>query len=157
MIDKMAEKISEITITTDILARLEAELADLGAKMTLAANDADSSALITLAHRSNDLPIEILSAQIRLQRLLLRRDEERLPQLQAEVVELAKPIPEMQKQINDLQLQFNIASGNVSTANEDVRQTKLEISERKRQIESLLIQARNVKIVPTSLSMNGGR
>jgi predicted nucleic acid-binding Zn-ribbon protein len=109
-----------------------------------------------LAHRRNDLPNEILSAQIILERLLLLRDELRLPQLQNAVAELAKPIPEMQKQINDLQVEFNIASGSVSNAVEDLRQTKLEISERKRQIETLLAQARNVKIVPASLSMRGG-
>jgi hypothetical protein len=32
----------------------------------------------------------------------------------------------------------------------------LEIAERKRQIEALLREARNVKIAPSSLSMRGG-
>jgi peptidoglycan hydrolase CwlO-like protein len=113
--------------------------------------------LIKLAHRRNDLPIEILSTRTILERLYLERDELRLPELQAEVTKLAEPIPEMQKQIADLQQEFNIASGNVSNANEDVRQTRMEISERKRTIESLLAQARNVKIAPASLQMHGGR
>ncbi len=153
----MKEKtLNEIQITTDKLTELETEQADLSKRMSDAANDADSASLIKLAHRRNDLPIEILSTRIILERLYLERDELRLPQLQAEVAELAKPIPEMQKQINDLQREFNIASGAVTNANEDVRQTKLEISERKRQIESLLAQARNVKIAPASLQMHGG-
>ncbi len=126
-------------------------------RMSDAANDADSSALIALAHRRGNLPIEILSAQIILSRLYLRRDELRLPELQNVVAELAKPIPEMQKKIGEMQREFNIASGNVSNANENLRQTKLEISERKREIETLLSQARNVKISPTSLQMHGGR
>jgi hypothetical protein len=61
----------------------------------------------------------------------------------------------MQKQIADLQMEFNIASGSVSNAVEDVRQAKLEIAERRRSIESLLAQARNVKIAPASLQMHG--
>jgi hypothetical protein len=63
----------------------------------------------------------------------------------------------MRKKISDLQLQFNIASGAVTNANENLRQTKLEIAERRRSIESLLSQARNVKIAPASLQMYGGR
>ena len=112
--------------------------------------------MIKLAHRRNDLPIEILSTRITLERLYLERDELRLPQLQAEVAELAEPIIDLQKQIADLQWEFNTASGAVTNANEDVRQTRMAISERRRVIESLLAQARNVKIVPASLSMRGG-
>jgi chromosome segregation ATPase len=157
MTEKITENLNEIQNTTDNLTRLEAEQSDLGKKMALAADDADSAALISLKHRANDIPIELLATQIRLARLCLQRDEARLPHLQAEVAKLAEPIPAMQKQINDLQREFNIASGNVSNANEDLRQTRLEIAERRRSIESLLAQARNVKISPTSLAMNGGR
>jgi peptidoglycan hydrolase CwlO-like protein len=147
----------QIQITTDNLTELETEQADLPKRMSDAANDADSSALIILAHRRNDLPIEILSAQIRLERLYVQRDELRLPQLQAEAAKLAEPIEGMQKQINDLQREFNIASGAVASAGEDVRETKMAIAERKRTIEALLRDARNVKIAPTSLQMHGGR
>jgi predicted nucleic acid-binding Zn-ribbon protein len=155
----MMEKtlIEQIQDTQTLLETLSAEQSDLGVKMSLAASDADSASLISLAHRRNNLPIEILSEQIRLEQLLLQRDEERLPQLQSEVAKLAEPIPAMQKQIADLQVQFNIASGAVTNANEDVRQTRLEIAERRRAIEALLAQARNVKIAPASLAMNGGR
>ena len=154
----MTEKtiIEQIQDTQTLLETLAAEQSDLGVKMSLAASDADSASLISLAHRRNNLPIEILSEQIRLQQLLLQRDEERLPLLQSEVAELAKPIEPMRKKISDLQREFNIASGEVSNANEDVRQTRLEIAERRRSIESLLAQARNVKIAPASLSMRGG-
>jgi predicted nucleic acid-binding Zn-ribbon protein len=157
MTENMIQTLTEIEGTTETLTRLETEHADLSKRMSDAANDADSAALIGLAHRRNDLPIEILSAQIRLQRLYLLRDEERLPELQSVVAKLAEPIPAMQKKINDLQVQFNIASGEVSNASENLRQTKLEIAERRRSIESLLAQARNIKISPSSLQAHGGR
>jgi predicted nucleic acid-binding Zn-ribbon protein len=153
----MTEKslVEQIQDTTKFLETLSAEQSDLSTKMAISANDADSASLIALAHRRNDLPIEILSEQIRLEQLLLLRDEQRLPELQAEVAKLAEPIEPMRKKINDLQVEFNIASGAVTNANEDVRQTKLEISERRRAIELLLREARNVKIAPASLQMHG--
>jgi peptidoglycan hydrolase CwlO-like protein len=158
MTEQMTEKslVEQIQDTQTLLETLSAEQSDLGARMAIAADDADSASLITLKHRANDLPIELIATQIRLARLLLERDELRLPELQAEVAKLAEPIPEMQKQIADLQQEFNVASGEVTNANENLRQTKLEIAERKRSIESLLSLARNVKIVPASLSMRGG-
>ena len=154
----MNEKLNEqIQITTETLTRLEAEQADLSKRMSDAANDADSASLIKLAHRRNNLPIEILSTRIILERLYLERDELRLPELQAEAAKLAEPIEGMQKRIADLQREFNTASGAVASATEDVRETKMTIGERKRTIESLLAQARNVKIAPASLQMHGGR
>ncbi len=156
MTEKMIENLNEIENTTETLTRLEAEQSDLGVKMSLAANDADSASLIALSHRRNDLPIEILSEQIRLSRLLLERDEQRLPELQSEAAKLAEPIEPMLKKIAEMQREFNIASGAVSNAVGNVRQIQMEISERRRSIESLLAQARNVKIVPVSLQMHGG-
>ncbi len=157
MTEKMIQTLTEIENTQTLLETLSAEQSDLGTKMAISADNADSSALIALARRRDELPIEILSSQIRLSRLLLERDELRLPLLQAEVAKLAEPIEGMRKKINDLQREFNIASGAVTNANEDVRQTRLEIAERRRSIEALLAQARNVKIAPASLAMNGGR
>jgi len=147
----------QIQITTDNLTELEKEQADLPKRMSDAANDADSASLISLKHRANDIPVELLATQIRLERLYVQRDELRLPQLQAEVAKLAEPIEGMQKQINDLQREFNLASGAVASAGDDVRETKMAIAERKRTIEALLRDARNVKIAPTSLQMHGGR
>jgi chromosome segregation ATPase len=154
----MTEKtiIEQIQDTQTLLETLAAEQSDMSVKMAIAAADADSAALIALKHRANDIPVDLLMTEIRLQQLLLRRDEERLPLLQSVVAELAEPIEPMRKKINDLQMQFNIASGEVTNANEDVRQTRLEIAERKRSIEALLAQARNVKVVPSSLQAHGG-
>jgi chromosome segregation ATPase len=155
----MTEKslVEQIQDTTETLTRLEAEQTDLSKRMSDAANDADSASLIALAHRRNNLPIEILSGQIRLERLLLQRDEERLPSFQDEARKLAEIVAEKLKALSDAQAQFNFASGNQSSAASDVSETKMSINDRKRTIEVLLREARNVKIAPASLQMHGGR
>jgi hypothetical protein len=157
MTEKMIQTLDEIENTQTLLETLSAEQADLGAKMAIAADDADSASLIALAHRRNNLPIEILSTRIILERLHLQRDEERLPTFQAEAQKLAEIVAEKLKILADSQTQFNIASANQSSAASDVSETKMEIAERKRTIGSLLAQARNVKIAPASLQMHGGR
>jgi predicted nucleic acid-binding Zn-ribbon protein len=151
------ENLTQIQNTQALLETLSLEQSDLGKKMSLAADDADSASLISLAHRRNDLPIEILSAQIRLERLYLQRDELRLPELQAESARLSAPIEGLLKKIADTQREFNIQSGAAVSANEEVRQTRISIGERRRSIGALLAQARNVKIAPASLQMHGGR
>ncbi len=155
---KMKENLNEqIQDTQTLLETLSAEQSDLGAKMAISADNADSASLIKLAHRRNNLPIEILSTRIILERLYVQRDEERLPELQAEAQKLAEIVAEKLKMLTDAQTQFNFASGNQSSAASDVSETKMSISERRRVIESLLAQARNVKIAPVSLQMHGGR
>jgi peptidoglycan hydrolase CwlO-like protein len=156
MTETMIQNLNEIENTQKKLENLSSEQADLSTKMAIAADNADSAALISLRHRATDIPVELLATQIRLERLLLLRDEQRLPQLQSEVAKLAEPIEGMRKKIADLQREFNIASGDVSNASENLRQTKLEIAERRRSIEMLVSQARNSKVVPASLSMRGG-
>ncbi len=155
---KMTENLNEqIENTGTLLESLLAEQADLSAKMALAADNADSASLISLKHRANDIPVDILATQIRLQQLYLRRDELRLPLLQAEAQKLAEIVDEKLKILTDSQTEFNIASGNQSSAGSDVSETRMAISERKRSIESLLRQARNVKIAPQSLQASGAR
>ena len=155
MTEKMIENLTEIENTQTLLETLSAEQTDLSKRMSDAANDADSSALIGLAHRRGDLPIEILSTRIRLERLYLLRDELRLPELQAEARKLAEPIEPMLKKIAEMQREFSIASGAAASSGEDVRETRNAISERKRTIEGLLREARNVKISPISLQAHG--
>jgi hypothetical protein len=147
--------IKQIQFTTENLAKLEAELSELGKRMALAADSADSAALIALAHRRNDLPIEIISTKIPLERLYLERDEARLPEFQDEARRLAEIVAEKLKILAEAQAQFSIASSNQSAAAADVSETRMSINERKRQIEFLLREARNVKIAPASLQMHG--
>jgi hypothetical protein len=158
MTEQTTEKplVEQIQDTQTLLETLSAEQADLGKKMAIAADDADSASLISLKHRVNDLPIELIATQIRLERLYLERDELRLPAFQSEAQKLAEIVTEKLKMLADAQTQFNFASGNQSSAASDVSETKMAISERRRVIESLLAQARNVKIAPASLQMHGG-
>ncbi len=143
----------EIQNTTDFLTRLESEQADLGAKMAIAADDADSSALITLAHRRNDLPIEILSARIRLTKLHLQLDESRIPELQAEAAKFYEPIQEEIRKRDAAVLALAKLQGAASGANEDLREIKNRIGERRRSIDLLLAQARNAKIAPAAFAL----
>ncbi len=60
---------NQIETNTNKLAQLETEQAGLSQATANAANAADSATLSTLAHRRNNLPIEILSTRITLERL----------------------------------------------------------------------------------------
>jgi chromosome segregation ATPase len=146
---------SQIETKTTELTALEIEQRELSQSIADAANAADSSALITLAHRRNNLPVELLSARVTLERLFQQKDEERLPGLQAKAQELSTVIPELQARLQSLQTELNIASGRQADAAQNVKDVKLRISERGREIEALLHQARNTRIVPNHLSVSG--
>jgi peptidoglycan hydrolase CwlO-like protein len=156
MTEKMIENLNEIENTQTILETLSAEQSDLSAKMAISADNADSASLIALSHRRNDLPVELLATQIRLARLLVERDEQRLPLLQDEAKKLSEPIEGMLKEIAEMQRAFNLKSGEVGSITEDIRQLKMEISERNRSIEGLLHEARNIKVTPSRLTVSGG-
>ncbi|MEJ7861621.1 MAG: hypothetical protein WKF90_08285 [Pyrinomonadaceae bacterium] len=137
------------------MAQLETEQAGLSQSIADAANAADSVSLITLAHRRNDLPVELLSTRVVLKRLHLRRDEERLPGLQDEAQKLSAPIAGLQKRLQSAQLELNIAVSAQIGAEQNAKDLRARIGERKRAVEVLLHEARNVKIVPIHLSVSG--
>jgi chromosome segregation ATPase len=158
--DKNMTKINEnlteqISTTSNLLSELEAELADIPSRRALAAGDADSASLISLTHRGNDLPIEIQMTKIRLEQLHLARDEKRLPGLEDEARKLSEPISELQARLQAAQLELNLAGGAQRNAAQNVKDVKQRVAERKREIEALLYQAGNVKIVPSHLSVSG--
>jgi chromosome segregation ATPase len=146
---------SQIETKTTELTALETEQRELSQSIADAANAADSSALITLAHRRNNLPVELLSARVTLERLHQQRDEERLPGLQDEARKLSEPIYELQANLQAAQLELNLAGGAQADAAQLVKDVKQRIAERSREIEVLLRQARNVKITPSHLSVSG--
>ncbi len=56
----MKENLNEqIETTANLVAQLEAEQADFKNRMTLAVNDADSSAIIALRHRASKTTIRV--------------------------------------------------------------------------------------------------
>jgi chromosome segregation ATPase len=153
---KINENLNEqIETNTAKLAQLETEQRELSQSIADAANAADSSALITLAHRRNNLPVEILSTRIMLERLYQQRDESRLPSLQDAARELSEPIFELQARLQSLQTELNISIGRQVDAAQNVKDIKMRIAEREREIEALLYETRNVKIVPNHLSVSG--
>ncbi len=146
---------SQIEATTTLMAQLEAELVDIPNRRAVAAGDADSASLIALTHRQNDLPIEIQMTKIRIERLYLKKDVERLPDLQDEAWKLSAAIPELQQNRQAVELKLNLAIGAERDASQRVKDIKMRIAERGRQIEALLYQAGNVKTSPSHLSVSG--
>jgi chromosome segregation ATPase len=153
---KINENLNEqIETNTNKLAQLETEQAGLSQATANAADAADSTVLIKLAHRRIELPIQIAATRVTLERLHQQRDEEKLPSLQSEAQELSVVIPELQEHLQSAQLELNLAIGAQMDAAQHVKDIKMRIAERKRQIEVLLHEARNVKIVPNHLSVSG--
>ena len=146
----------QIQITTDNLTELETEQADLPKRMSDAVNDADSASMISLQHRTNDLPIEIQMTRIGLARLCLQRAEEKLPDLQAEVTNLYEPMEEARRKYDEAGKVLALASSNYQNAIENSRERKQVIAEQKREIERL-IHEKPAKPIVQSLLMHGGR
>lgn len=142
----MTENLNEqIKTTSNLLAQLETEQADFKNRMTLAVNDADSSAIIALRHRADDLPIEIEAARIRLAKLHLQSDEERIPELQAKVGKFYEPIQEAIAKRDAAALELGKLQGAYHGANEDLRDVKTRIGERKRELQRLIYLANPAK------------
>ena len=73
----------------------------------------------------------------------------------AESQKLSEPISELQARLQAAQLELNVAIGSQTDAAQNARDIKLRIAERRRSIEGLLHEARNVKIVPNHLTVSG--
>ncbi len=82
----------QIQTAADKLSALQTEQSELQGKLTEAANLADDVAIIKIRHRTANLPDEIFAAQLTLNRLQLKRDEEKLLELEAEAQRLSPPI-----------------------------------------------------------------
>ncbi len=146
----------QIQTTTDNLTELETEQSDFQNRMTVAVNDADSSAIIALKHRADDLPIEIQAARIRLERLWIQAEESKFPELHAEIERLYPAVVETRQVKDEAGRAFSVACAAHQSALDDLRQRKIDISERKRGVEALLNSKPSAPI-RQSLLMNGAR
>ncbi len=153
MIENLSE---EIETTANLLAQLEAEQADFQNRMAVAVNDADSSAIIALRHRADDLPIEIQAARIRLERLRIRVEESKFAGLHAEIERLYPAVVETRQVKDEAGRAFSVACNAHQSAVDDLRQRKIDLSERKRGVEALL-NAKPSAPIRQSLLMNGAR
>jgi chromosome segregation ATPase len=138
----MTENLNEqIETTSNLLAQLEAEQADFQNRMTASVKAADSSAIISLRHRADDLPIEIQAARIRLEKLRLQSDEERIPTLQEEVNKSHEPLEAAIAKRDAAVMELGKLQGAYHAANEGLREAKIRIGERKRELERLVYLA----------------
>jgi chromosome segregation ATPase len=149
---------TQIQVTSDLLARLGAEQADFQNRMTLAVGEGDSASMIGLKRRHSELPVEIEAARIRLAKLHLQLDEERLPALQAEVDKFHEPIQEAIAKRDAAALELGKLQGAYHEANEDFRELRIRIGERKRELERFIYQANPAKSTarPNLQSLNAG-
>ncbi len=143
----------EIKNTTDELTRLGSREGDLGAKSAPRIDDCEYANLITLAHPRNKFAIEILSTRIRLSKLHLQADQERIAGLESEAIKFYEPIQKEIAKRDAAVLALSKLQGAASGASEDLREVKNRIGERRRSIDLLLAQARNVKIAPAAFAL----
>jgi chromosome segregation ATPase len=143
----------QIQITTNNLTELETQQNNFQKQMTLAVGEGDSTSMIDLKRRHNELPVEIEAARIRLAKLYLQLYESGLPALQSEVSEFHEPIREAIAKRDAAVLELGILQGEFHGANENLREVKIQIGEQKRELGRLIYLANPAKGVK---QMHGG-
>jgi uncharacterized membrane protein (DUF106 family) len=128
----------QIQKTEAHLEALQTERDDFQNRMTAAVGAGDSAAMIDLRRRQGEVPIEIVTAQIRLAQLQLESDQERLPVLQAKVSKFAEPIEAAVLKRDAAVLELNNLQGEYYGVNEDFRDLRIRIGERTRELARLI-------------------
>jgi chromosome segregation ATPase len=151
----MTEKslVEQIEITTNNLTELETEQSDFQNRMTVAVGEGDSTSMLDLKRRHNELPVVIEAARIGLAKLYLQLYEERLPGLQSEVDKFHEPIQEAIAKRDAAVLELGKVQGSYHAANENLREVKIRIGEQKRELDRLIYLANPAKGVK---QMHGG-
>ncbi len=148
---------SQIETSSNLLAQLEAELADIPNRRAVAISNADSAALISLSHRSDDLPVTIQMTKVRLEQLHLQSDEIKLVELKADAEKLAVTLMPLRERRDKAIEEFKFASFVHQDAQQNYRDKQLAISERRRQIETLSRETTAPTPIRQSLMANGSR
>jgi uncharacterized membrane protein (DUF106 family) len=128
----------QIQITQTLLENLKSERDDFPNRITVAVSAGDSASMFNLKRRQSEIPIEIEAGQIRLAKLQLEADRERLPMLQAQVSKFTEPIQDAVLKRDAAVLELNKLQGEYHTHNEDFRELKIRIGERTRELERLI-------------------
>jgi chromosome segregation ATPase len=131
----------QIQNTQTHLETLEAERDDFQKRMMAAVGAGDSDATINLRRRQSEVPIEIEAAQIRLAKMQLESDQQRISVLQAKVAKFAEPIPAAVLKRDAAVLELNLLQDQYRTANEDFRDLNRRIGERSRELGRLIHMA----------------
>ncbi len=139
---KIQENLNEqIQKTEAHLQTLQTERADFQNRMTVAVGAGDSDAMIELRRRQSELPLEIEAAQIRLAKMQLEADSERLPVLQAKLSKFREPIEAAVLKRDAAVLELNKLQGAYHAANEDFRDLRIRVGERSRELARLIHMA----------------
>jgi chromosome segregation ATPase len=120
------------------LETLQAERSDFQNRMMVAVGAGDSDAMISLRRRQSEIPLEIEAAQIRLAKMQLEADSERLPVLQAKLSKFTEPIQDAILKRDAAVLELNKLQGAYHAANEDFRDLNRRIGERSRELARLI-------------------
>ncbi len=131
----------QIQITETLLENLKSERDDFPNRMTIAVSEADSASMFNLKHRQSQIPDEIATGQIRLTKLQLQADEERLPVLQAKLLKFAEPTQAAVLKRDAAVSEFNALQAEHSVANDDLRELRIRIGARKRELDRLIYEA----------------
>jgi chromosome segregation ATPase len=138
---EFSELETKIAQTRAQIERLESERAQFGQKMREAVENGEAQAIMDLRRRSQDIPVELDTARIRLAKFELELDEMKLPGLQAEVGKFHEPIREAIAKRDAAILELGQLQGQYHGVNEDLREVRIRIGERKRELERLMYEA----------------
>ncbi len=128
----------QIQNTQAHLETLQIERDDFQNRMTVAVGAGDSDVMIELRRRQSEVPLEIEAAQIRLCKLRLEADSERLPLLEAKLSKFREPIEAAVLKRDASVLELNKLQGAYHAANEDFRDLRIRVGERSRELARLI-------------------
>jgi uncharacterized membrane protein (DUF106 family) len=148
---KIQENLNEqIQKTEAHLEALQIERDEFQNRMMAAVGAGDSDVMINLRRRQSELPLEIEAAQIRLAKMQLEADQQRLPLLQAKVSKFAEPIQAAVLKRDAAVLELNNLQGEYYGVNEDFRDLRIRIGERSRELARLIHAANPAREIPSS-------
>jgi chromosome segregation ATPase len=128
----------QIQNTETLLENLKTERDDFQKRMMAAVGAGDSAAMIDLRRRQSQIPVEIEAGQIRLAKMQLESDQQRLPILQARVAKFAEPIEAAVLKRDAAVLELNELQAGYYSVNEDFRDLNRRIGERSRELARLI-------------------
>jgi hypothetical protein len=146
----------QIEMSASRLAELETEQTNLPQVLGVAVGNADAEEIIRLRRRADDLPIRIQSERIRVEQLRIQAEESKFAGLHAEIERLYPAIVETRRLKDEAGRAFSFACNAHQSVAEELRQRKIDVAERKRNLEALLNSKPSAPI-RQSLLMNGGR